>query len=676
MAGPLCLHAQSDPLRTQVMSIRKMVEQQHIEPRIIDDRFSSDFFTAHLDNLDPEHVFLTGADIKALEKYRTALDEELNSAGVAFYNEALTLYKGRLKAVEGLIETTCSKPFNFGLAESYKEDKSRATTDKDLAQRWYYLLKSEVLESLAAMGAGSLQAKGSIDKVAVLAREGEARAAVKSRYLRRVQALLKSEEALRQYATSAYLNAFLTCMDPHSAYFDTGKKELFERGLDSEAYYFGFALSQNEKGEVMIQHLQPGGAAWATGQLNKEDVLVRLKWAGKEPVELAGLSAWDVSELLDESNTEQLELTVRKGNGQQQTVVLQKHKVDNDENIVKSFVLRGEKNIGYITLPSFYTEWEESEGSRCAADVATEVVKLKKDSIAGLILDLRFNGGGSLQEAVEMAGIFIDAGAVCQLKTREEKIATLKDMNRGVIYSGPLLMLVNGQSASASELLAATLQDYHRAIIVGSTTHGKATGQQIVPVEAASNTVVTTSDALGYLKLTTSKLYRTTGKTAQKTGVQPDIVLPDPFAALGERESQMAFSLKSDTVAPYKYFTPGAPLPIEPLKQKSAQRLSANAQFSNSLAAAQVMAYHPETTSLKWDDTEKTLRSVWAAQKDRKETAAAAGTYTVGNNRADAAFLATSEAARALNQRWVERLAKDIYIEEACLILQDYIKLK
>lgn len=676
LALPACLQAQSDLLPTQVASIKKMVEKQHVEPRPVNDAFSADFFTAHLDHLDPEQMFLTAADVKALEKYRLSLDEELNNAGTAFFKETLALYKARLKTVEGIIGTVTSKPFTFAVAENYKEEEGRAATEKELAARWSFQLKSDVLQSLAAIGAGSLQARGTIGKAAVLAREPEARAAVKSRYLRRLQSLLQSEEALRQYAVAAYLNAFLSCIDPHSAYFDLKQKNLFERGLDSEDYYFGFALAANDKGEVIIQHLQPGGAAWATGLLNKEDVLLRLKWAGKEPVELSGLSPWDVSELLDESNTDQLELTVRKGNGQQQTVVLQKRKRDNDENIVKSAVLRGEKNIGYITLPSFYTEWEEEGGSRCANDVATEVVKLKKDSIAGLILDLRFNGGGSLQEAVEMAGIFIDAGAICQLRTREEKMMTLKDMNRGVIYSGPLLVLVNGQSASASEVLAATLQDYNRALVVGATTHGKASGQVILPVEAASNTVVTSGDGLGFLKLTTSKLYRTTGKTAQKAGVQPHIVLPDPFEGMSEREGDMAFALKGDTVSAYKYFTPGAPLPVELLKQKSAERLAANARFSNTLAAAQAMGYQPELTSLKWDDMEKALRSVWVAQKDGKEGAAPAGPLTVVNNRTDAAFLATSEAARATNKQWIERLSKDIYIEEACLILQDYIKLK
>lgn len=676
MALPASLQAQSDLLPTQVASIRKMVEKQHIEPRPINDAFSADFFTAHLDRLDPEQMFLTDADVKALEKYRLSLDEELNAAGTGFFKESLALYKARLKTVEGIIEGATARPFTFTVAESYKEEETRAATEKELAARWAYLLKSDVLQSLAAIGVGSLQAKGTIDKAAVLAREPEARAAVKSRYLRRLQGLLQSEEALRQYAVSSYLNAFLSCMDPHSAFFDLKQKNLFERGLDSEAYYFGFALAQNDKGEVIIQHLQPGGAAWATGQLNKEDVLVRLKWAGKEPVELSGLTPWDVGELLDESNTDQLELTVRKGNGHQQTVVLQKRKRDNDENIVKSAVLRGAKNIGYITLPSFYTEWEDEGGSRCANDVATEVVKLKKDSIAGLILDLRFNGGGSLQEAVEMAGIFIDAGAICQLRTRDEKMITLKDRNRGVIYNGPLLVLVNGQSASASEVLAATLQDYNRALVVGSTTHGKATGQVIVPVEAASNTVVTSREGLGFLKLTTSKLYRTTGATAQKAGVQPHIVLPDLFEEMSERESDIPFALGSDTVTAYKYFTPGASLPIGPLKQKSAERLTANARFSNTLAAAQALGYQPELTSLKWDDMEKALRSVWAAQKNGREGPAAAGSFTVVNNRTDAAFLATSEAARATNSQWVERLAKDIYIEEACLILQDYIQLK
>jgi carboxyl-terminal processing protease len=676
LALPLCLHAQTDLLRTQVSAIRKMVETQHIEPRPIDDAFSADFFTAHLDHLDDDHLFFTQADVKALEKYRLGLDEEIQNAGTAFFSEALALYKTRLKGAEAIIEARCTKPFNFTLNETYKEEDSRPATEKQLAERWYHLLKADVLASLAAIGANTLQAKGSIDKAAILAREPEARAAVKSRHLRRLQALLGSEESLRQHAISAYLNAFLSCMDPHSAFFDPEQKESFERGLNTEDYYFGFALGQNEKGEVYIQHLQPGGAAWATGQLNKEDVLVRLRWEGKEPVELSGLTAHDISELLDESNIARLELTVRKGNGQQQTVVLQKHKLDNEENIVKSFVLKGEQKIGYITLPSFYTQWEDASGSRCANDVATEVVKLKKDSIAGLILDLRFNGGGSLQEAVEMAGIFIDAGAVCQLKTSEGKITTLKDMNRGVIYNGPLLVLVNGQSASASEILAATLQDYNRALIVGSATHGKATGQQILPVKATSATVVTSSDQYGYLKLTNARLYRTTGKTAQRVGVQPHIVLPGLFDEFSQRERDIPFALGADTVSAYKYFTPGPPLPVEPLKKKSAERLAQNTKFSNALAQAQAMAYTPETLSLKWDDMEKMLKTAQAGQKGSKEGAAPAASYTVTNNRADQAFLAANEEARAVNKLWVERLAKDIYIEEACLILKDYIKLK
>jgi carboxyl-terminal processing protease len=432
--------------------------------------------------------------------------------------------------------------------------------------------------------------------------------------------------------------------------------------------YFGFSLGDTEKGEVEVTSIQPGGPAWSSGAIHKDDVLLKMKWETKEPVDLAGLDAEEVNSLLDASNTEKLDLTVRKKSGEIQTVVLQKRKLENDENIVKSFVLRGTKNIGYITLPSFYTQWGDAAGSSCANDVAKEIIKLKKDTISGLILDLRYNGGGSLQEAIEMAGIFIDEGGLCQLKMKESnakepKMVTLKDVNRGLIYNGPMILMVNGYSASASELLAGSLQDYNRALIVGTRTYGKATGQEIKQAGDA------------FVKLTNLKLYRITGKTAQFQGVHPDVDLPDPYSSFAEFESDNEFAIKPDTVSAYKYFKPLKPLVKTNLQQQSMARVK-NQKFDalNSNAKELEAKMQPRKISLKWDAIEQALKNDKKSSTQnilRKPTSL----FASYNNTADQKFINGDSAAKEINNRWLERISQDPYIEETYLIMLDFIQL-
>jgi carboxyl-terminal processing protease len=657
-----------------------MVEARHIEPKKIDDNFSSHLFDLYLDNLDPERVYFTKADLKSLEKFRVELDDEFSTGKWTFFETSDHLYLQKLKQAENLITTICSKPFDFSTSQVYNPglDTSRVETDARLMDKWQQVLKIDVLQLLVNSANYQLLTKGKIDRKEILSKEPDFRNKIRSKYLNQIKEI-KDDKEYQKTLASLYLNAFLACMDPHSNFMDLTERQNFQSALNTQGYYFGLTLGENEKDEVVIVHVVPGGPAWMSGLLNKDDVLLQLQWENKEPIDLTGLSEPEVSQLLDQYINEKLEMTVRKTNGKKEIVTLQKRQLDNDENTVKSFVLRGEKNIGYISLPSFYTEWEDAEGSKCAEDVAKEIVKLKRDSISGLILDLRYNGGGSLEEAIDMAGIFIDEGAVGQIKTKDPKVAVLKDMNRGMIYSGPLLLLVNGQSASASELLSAALQDYNRALIVGSPTFGKATGQELFPIQHSSSTTVNETNGQGaYVKLTTSRLYRTTGKSLQRVGVQPDIVLPDPYAELEEKESANPFALNGDTVNAYKYFKPLASLPISTLKAKSSDRISSNpkfAQLKNAEASIHNIV-HQTNISMKWDDVEKQL------EKEFKETgnimpgqAPMSTLYNPGNNNADAKFISIDDAAKEMNKSWLNRLGKDPYIEESFSILLDLIKI-
>ena len=683
MRTPLCLAcyftfifgsavtAQTTLLQRKAALVQQAVAKNHIAPRVMDDRFSADLFELFVASIDAGAVYLTRADLQPLQPYRLQLDEEWNGSAWNFLPAFTRLYKQRLQRTDSIVQALCAKPFDFSAPDFYKPDTSRCADEKSWAARWQQLLKYEVLTFLLNASQNEPQT-GVASKAAFLKREPDARRLVQSKYHNQLKAMLVPEPQFSEALSGVYFNAYLGCMDAHSAYFDVTAKQHFESGLNPDGYYFGFTLADGEEGTVVITHLEPGGPAWNSGVLHKGDVFLKLRWAGKETIALDGMSAMEISALLDQSNTDNLLLYVRKQNAAVDSVVLQKQKMSNEENIVKSFVLKGTQNIGYIMLPGFYSEWEAASGSHCAYDVAKEIVKLKQDNITGLVLDLRFNGGGSLQEAIEMAGIFIDEGSVCQIRTRE-KTTSLKDVNRGVIWSGPLLLLVNGQSASASELLAASLQDYNRAVIAGTPTYGKATGQQILPVETNNGSVVVneSTQSNGFVKLTTSRLYRNTGLAVQKQGVQPDIILPDAYQQFAQKEKDERHALPADTVPPYKYFKPLKPLPLSSLKQASSARTS-KLQASGKAVPGTWGNAVPGIVQipLKWDDA---LADYAASVKEYNQwTAAKQPTtlYTPVNNKADGLAFARSGH---LNQRWISRLATDRTIEEAYQIVLDLI---
>jgi carboxyl-terminal processing protease len=672
----ILLHAIAFPVfsQTELLSyqekwIKELVDKSHVSPRAIDDKFSADFFITYLDILDDGRLFFTSADLKKLESFRTTIDDEWNNGGTAFFTASSQLYKTKLLAAKTTVTEICAKPFDFSLPDAFNySDTSSAATDKALYARWVTILKSEVLQSLMNIALNQWQTKTAIVKAEVMAKEAEVRARIKTKYLNRINGFLQNDEEYLRQMSATYLNTFLLCLDPHSAFFDAAARQNFKASVNSEGLSFGFALDENERGESYISRIAPGSAAWMSGLLNKGDIPVQLKWEGNAAVELAGLEREDIHELLMQHTTKKMELTVRKGNGQQQTVVLQKQKFENEDNIVKSFVLGGKQNIGYIMLPSFYTEWEDRSGSRCGADVAREIVKLKKDTIAGLILDLRFNGGGSLSEALEMAGIFVDEGVISQVKAKDGKVEAMKDMNRGVIYNGPLLVLINGQSASASEMVAAALQDYNRAIIAGTPSYGKATGQQIFPLQAGS-------EQSGFAKLTELKLYRPTGKTAQKNGVKPDVLIPDVYG-IEETEADELFPLNADTIAAYKYFKPMKPLQFTSLQGKSNARVAEASKFNEAKRLSQLAASKKGTGkfSLKWDDAEKTVKA-YAAGDREKIFSQPTLLYKVRNNTADQKFNAVFNTSD-INGFWLKRLSADMYVEEAFQILSDFIQLQ
>jgi carboxyl-terminal processing protease len=332
-------------------------------------------------------------------------------------------------------------------------------------------------------------------------------------------------------------------------------------------------------------------------------------------------------------------------------------------------------------LPDFYSAWGESEGSRSANHVAKEIINLKKENIDGLILDVRFNGGGSLAEAVAMAGIFIDAGPVGIEKSRDKEPVTIKDFNRGTIYDGPLILLVNGMSASASEFLASTMHDYKRAIIVGSTTFGKGIAQEMFPLEPGITEMnfraISSNKPWGYATVTTSKMYGINGKSVQRLGVTPDIVLPDYYELYEYREEFMPTSLKADSILKKTYYQPFQLLSLIELNEKSTSRVSSSENFK---------AIEEFVEFVKEESRNPAKDFTWTVAKEQskkylvqsKSLAAAleqkVSAYTPVNHIVDTKRAESDDYIKKTNDEWISRLLKDIYVEESYLIMCDYLE--
>ncbi len=559
------------------------------------------------------------------------------------------------------------KPFNFNITEKFTvaEDTSYLADIAAMHSKLYKKIKLEVLEKMIDDLSDS-SSNTSSKQTDTLQKYLQKK--ISSAYKRDITSVLQSPGGAEQFVSDEYCKAFASCFDPHTEFFPLTEKENFESELGNEHFRFGFTIKEDDAGGVIINGLEPGSPAFKCGLLNKGDKFKTLQWEGQSAIDVSDATAASLIEIVSQSNHNRLIITVVKEDGTLRTVTLMKEqKAADDDTKVKSFVLKGANTFGYISLPAFYSNWEdENTGDNgCANDVAKEILKLKKENIQGLILDLRYNGGGSLQEAVEMAGIFIDAGPVMQIQQRSaEKIFTLKDVNRGTVYDGPLIILVNGYSASASEVLAGTLQDYNRALIVGSATYGKATGQVVLPLDSSINSESDTRNikADNYLKVTDSKLFRVNGTSAQFSGVTPDIILPDLLQADPNREADEPFALQPSTIDANKYYKPYSPLQITTLQSEAKHEADTMKYFT--YVKDYIHQYKLINTS---EDLPLSFKEMWALEKADslpvKPGFNYASTYNVANNDYDKQQLTTITDSNDINTAFINYLSHDAYIK-------------
>ena len=680
------IHAQNTKLQHDHSPIvRRMMDKFHCEPVKGDDILIQRVLSNLVKALDPGALYFTRPDLDTIYGSADMLKEELRGRDTRFLARVINMYKARLVTADSSIAFILRRPLDYSLKEYANiRDTSAVASTIDLVNRWTHALKYDCLRQLGNI---TLADSSVISPAAAMKQEPQIRGKVCKSIQRKIRRPLTYSGGFDAYVTESLADAICKAYDPHSDYFTSSDKENFEGAVSGEGYLFGFDIEENDNEEVSISHLLPGSPAWRSGQLNKGDVIISMRWAGQDPMDMLGADADDVSRMLDDQNHKDLELGVRKTDGTVKKVWLERQKIEVEDDFVKSYVLDGgDTRVGYIVLPGLYTETESNTGKSCADDVAREVVKLQKENIQSIILDLRNNGGGSMSEAMQLAGIFIDEGILAFAKYNTGKPIGFRDPNRGTIYDGPLIVMVNKASASASEMVAGALQDYNRALVVGSPTFGKATMQVVLPTDtsidmdkyAESNY----RNATEFVKITIGRFYRVTGGTHQLIGVQPDIHLPDLTESAGYGESYLRYALQPDQVKRASYFNPLPPMPVGELFTKSNDRVSTSDAFKvigrysdfikRSLKASK------GAIPLQYDEYlnfSKQYRTEARSLQKEYESIKPSGTYKTQNLLADADHLKMQHYIADELKNTVENIDKDIYIQECFSIITDYLKL-
>jgi carboxyl-terminal processing protease len=663
-----------DKYSTILMLVGRMLAEGHYSPQQIDDSFSVKVFDRYLGELDPEKNFFLKSDVELLKKkYGNRIDDELNGAPVLFVKEAGLIFTKRMFEADVIYKNILKAPFTFSKFEEVQLDGDKldySTTLAEREERWRQKLKYLTLERFAESLELKRKAKDSLVIRSDADLEKEARdkvAKIMSRTFERLQLKFNEDDKF-----NLFVNTITTTMDPHSEFMPPVDKRYFDEEMSGQFYGIGATL-QYDDGNIKITSVVTGSPAYKSGKIQNGDIIVKVGQGAEEPVDLAGFMTTDAVKLIRGKKDTEVRLTIRKLDGSIITVPLIRDKIVQDEGYARSaIVAENGKKIGYIYLPDFYADFENPNGRRCYTDVADELDKLKKEGIDGLIFDLRNNGGGSLYDVVQMAGLFIAEGPIVQVKDRERTPNVLKDRDRSVYYSGPLIVMVNEFSASASEIFAAAIQDYGRGIIIGSSsTYGKGTVQRNIGLDPQYGFSATNAE-LGTVKLTLQKFYRVNGGSTQLNGVTPDIIIPDNLEYMKVREKDTKESLPWDQIpkSPYITWTPGYDL--DSIKLISQKRIDQDTVFQLIRQTASYLSQqNNKLYNLQLQEYVKSQEKIRTAVKKLDSIQQGREYLKVRPLSGEENRWSTDAPKQERFERWIKNLQKDIYIDQGVKVLKD-----
>ena len=663
-----------------------VLEKGHFSPIEINDEFSKKAYAAYIESLDPTKRFFIQSDITEFQKYELAIDDMIRSKDLAFFDLTYKRLMQRMKESKVIYTNILSKPLDLNDNETINVDYEKlpyAATMKDLDQRWrkqlefavlsditdkediQNALKSEILDESSATKVENPAEKTEPKSFEEL--EKTARKTTESNLNNNFSFIA---ELTREDWFTVYINAIVTQYDPHTYYFSPEDKEKFDVSMSGKFEGIGARLQKKNEG-IEVSELISGGPAWRGKLLEQGDVIIKVAQANEEAIDIAGMRLDDVIKKIKGPKGTLVKLTVKKVDGSVKVVPIVRDEVETEETFAKSTVVEKDgKLFGVIYLPKFYQTFENRSNRDAFKDVAIEVERLKAMNVQGIVMDLRDNGGGSLETVVKMTGLFIDKGPVVQVKPAGGKAQILPDSDPKVQWDGPLVVMINNYSASASEIFAAAIQDYNRGIIIGSKqSYGKGTVQNVFEL----NEFVRGNQygELGALKTTTQKFYRVNGGSTQLEGVKSDIVMPDRFSFMQTGEKDEKSALPWDKIEPANY----TPLQVnfDKVIANSKKRIATNDNFNLISENAKWINDRKEdnTISLNYTAYKKEIDDIESQTKKFKSLEKYKNNLNFTSLPYELELMDKDELLKEKRERWHAELVKDIYMTETLNVLTD-----
>ncbi len=671
------LKAQDEGEDVLVKTVNVALQNYHYDPVAIDDNYSEKAFNYYLDNIDPNKRLLLQSDVIAMNKYKYLIDDETTSGSDEFFNMSLEILNRQTAATKQYFTDILAKPFDFTVEEEvdFSEDIPYAKTPEELKERWRKYLKYNVLTRLHADQLAQEKSIENKDSGFVAQSMDSLEAKARASVLKTHEDWYKRLERLdRQDRLNAYVNSLTAVYDPHTNYFPPADKDNFDIQMSGRLEGIGAQL-QEKDGYIKITNIIPGGPSSLQGDLKENDLILKVAQEGEEAVDIIDWRIDDAVKIIRGKKGTKVTLTVRRPDGSIKNITITRDVVVLEETYAKSVILKDKDKVkaGYIYLPSFYADFQNPRGRFSWKDVKAEIEKVKAEGVKGIILDLRNNGGGSLDDVVKMAGLFIDQGPIVQVKEKGRPAQVLEDTYSGTDWDGALVIMVNEFSASASEIMAAAMQDYNRAVVIGSSsTHGKGTVQRFLPLNQTLRSKNVPD--LGSVKLTIQKFYRINGDATQLKGVSSDVVLPDNYMYIKTGKKEEEFAMPWDQIPSSSYDKKSYSVPNKVIA-KSQDRVKANETFNLI-----------EQNGRRWEaQREETIYSLNLAQyrlseeKDKEAgkkfdalSKVSFEDFIVVNTSADADAIKADESRKKRNEEWIKGIKKDPYIYEALQIVEDW----
>ncbi len=659
-------------LQDMLMSV---LNQAHYSPLKINDDFSEKAFNLYLKKLDAGKKFLLQSDVDALAKYRNKIDDEINNGKFDFYKLSADLINTRIKEKENWSKEILSEKFDYSIDEEYETDGDKlkyASSETELKAEWKKMLKYQTLSNLDDMLSAQEKAKEKKDSIFKEKTFDTLEVEARRKSLKtNIEWFKRLNKITMKDRFSTYVNTITGLYDPHTEYFAPKEKKKFDQSMSGQFEGIGARL-QAKDGILKVSEIIFGSPSFKQGELKAGDEIHKVAQGANEPIDITNMEMDDAIDLIKGKKGTEVRLTVKKPDATFKVISIIRDVIEIDETYAKSAILENNSKIGYIYLPMFYADFTRNGAHRCSADMKKELEKLKNQGVEGIIIDLRDNGGGSLQEVVDMAGLFIPKGPIVQVKDRSGKIYVMDDKNPSVTWDGPLAVLVNHGSASASEILAAAIQDYKRGVIIGTQSFGKGTVQSFYNLDQYLLPQFDTIKPLGEVKITNQKFYRINGGATQLKGVMPDVVLPDPYAFIEVGEKEMDYPMPWDEIvkATYQEF---ATIDYNRIKKGSANRLKSSTAFKLIETESKEMKDKKDDTKYhlkldKYRAEQKELRENFKKYDDLKNDIKG---FSANLTSFDKEKIKSDTTKLNKETKWAKNIQKDHYIYEASNILND-----